>query len=241
MLQIGFSTKYFTLWDVQNQTEYSGSEGQYSYNVTRFTYLQNLSLVEEKAIAKAKEKGCTQLGINDELRGRSGRSFEKRTRIEKEFELHQFTYGKYEGDDIRENTDVNYLKWYFNETELMLVAERVCKLDSDYSIYENGLVTSEQLDNITKTNTIEAGLKKTGTIQLQMERNLDTYGFVQIDGIPYSFENYCTRSYNGYGYGLPTLNGKAKRVKNKLIEVKVEFGVVGDWEMWKVTEWDFVK
>ena len=190
MLQIGFSTKYFTLWDVQNQTEYSGSEGQYSYNVTRFTYLQNLSLVEEKAIAKAKEKGCTQLGINDELRGRSGRSFEKRTRIEKEFELHQFTYGKYEGDDIRENTDVNYLKWYFNETELMLVAERVCKLDSDYSIYENGLVTSEQLDNITKTNTIEAGLKKTGTIQLQMERNLDTYGFVQIDGIPYSFENY---------------------------------------------------
>jgi hypothetical protein len=47
MLQIGFSTKYFTLWDVQNQTEYSGSEGQYSYNVTRFTYLQNLSLVEE--------------------------------------------------------------------------------------------------------------------------------------------------------------------------------------------------
>ena len=123
----------------------------------------------------------------------------------------------------------------------MLVAERVCKLDSDYSIYENGLVTSEQLDNITKTNTIEAGLKKTGTIQLQMERNLDTYGFVQIDGIPYSFENYVERSYNGYGYGLPTLNGKAKRIKNKLIEVKVEFGVVGDWEMWKVTDWDFVK
>ena len=241
MLQIGFSTKYFTLWDVQNETEYSGSEGQYSYNVTRFTYLQNLSLVEEKAIAKAKEKGCTELGINEELRGRSGRSFEKRTPIKEEFELHQFTYGKYRGDDIRENTDVNYLKWYFNETELMLVAERVCELDSDYSIYENGLVTSEQLDNITKTNTIEAGLKKTGTIQLQMERNLDTYGFVQIDGIPYSFENYVERSYNGYGYGLPTLNGKAKRVKNKIIEVKVEFGYVGGWEMWKVTDWDFVK
>ena len=123
----------------------------------------------------------------------------------------------------------------------MLVAERVCELDSDYSIYENELVTSEQLVNITKTNTIEAGLKKTGTIQLQMERNLDTYGFVQIDGIPYSFENYVERSYNGYGYGLPTLNGKAKRVKNKIIEVKVEFGYVDGWEMWKVTDWDFVK
>jgi len=241
MLQIGFSTKYFTLWDVQNETEYSGSEGQYSYNVTRFTYLQNLSLVEEKAVAKAKEKGCTQLGINDELRGRSGRSFEKRTRIEKVFELHQFTYGKYEGDDIRENTDVNYLKWYFNETELMLVAERICELDSDYSIYDDRLVTSEQLARIVEIDTIEAGLKKNGTIQLQMERNLDGYGFVQIDGINYHFGEHSIMSYNGYDYGLPILNGKAKRVKNKLIEVKVEFGLVGDWEAWKVTEWDFVK
>ena len=241
MLQIGFSNKYYTLWNVVNETEYSGSEGQYSYSVTRFTYLQNLSLVEEKAIVKAKEKGCTELGINDELRGRSGRSFEKRTPIKEELELHQFTYGKYRGDDIRENTDVNYLKWYFNETELMLVAERVCELDSDYSIYDDRLVTPEQLESILTTKKIEDTLKKTGTIQLQMERNLDTYGFVQIDGIPYSFENYAEQSYNGYGYGLPTLNGKAKRVKNKLIEVKVEFGYVGGWEMWKVTDWDFVK
>jgi hypothetical protein len=241
MLQIGFSTKYFTLWDVRNETEYSGSEGQYSYNVTKFTYIQNLSLVEEKAIAKAKEKGCTQLGINDELRGRSGRSFEKRTPIEKVFELHQFTYGKYEGDDIRENTDISYLKWYFSQTELMLVAERICELDSDYSIYEDGLVTSEQLANITKIDTIEAGLKKTGTIQLQMVRNLDSYGFVQIDGINYHFGEHSIMSYNGHDYGLPILGCKAKRVKNKLIEVKVEFGSVGDWKAWKVTDWDFVK
>lgn len=241
MLQIGFATKYFTLWDVQNETEYSGSEGQYSYNVTRFTYLQNLSLVEENAIAKAKEKGCTELGINDELRGRSGRSFQIRTPKKEVFENYQFTYGKYRGDDIRENTDVNYLKWYFNETELMVVAERVCELDSDYSIYEDRLVNEEQLDNLLATKKIEDKLKKTGTIQLEMERNLDTYGFVQIDGIPYSFENYVQRSYNGYGYGLPTLNGKAKRVKNKIIEVKVEFGYVDGWEMWKVIDWDFVK
>ena len=56
MLQIGFATKYFTLWDVRNETEYSGSEGQYSYNVTHFTYIQNLSLVEETAIAKQKKR-----------------------------------------------------------------------------------------------------------------------------------------------------------------------------------------
>ena len=241
MLQIGFSTKYFTLWDVQQSTEYTGSEGQHSYNVTRFTYLQNLSLVKEKAIIKAKEKGCTQLGINEDLYGKSGRSFEKRTRIEKTYELHQFTYGKYEGDDIRENTDVSYLKWYFGETELMLVAERICELDSSYWIHDNRLVTEEQMKAILSRKAIEDTLKKTGTIQLFMERNLDDHGFINIDGIHYHFPQYSIQSYNGYDYGLPKLDGKAKRVKNKLIEVTVQYGNCMDWEAWKVMDWKFVK
>lgn len=241
MLQIGFSTKYFTLWDVQQSTEYTGSEGQHSYNVTRFTYLQNLSLVKEKAIIKAKEKGCTQLGINEDLYGKSGRSFEKRTRIEKKFELHQFRYGKYEGDDIRENSDVSYLQWYFGQTDLMLVAERICELDTSYSIYDDKLVTKDQIDGIVRRKSIEDKLKKTGTIQLFMERNLDDHGFINIDGIHYHFPQYSIQSYNGYDYGLPKLDGKAKRVKNKLIEVTVQYGNCMDWKAWKVIEWNFVK
>ena len=74
-----------------------------------------------------------------------------------------------------------------------------------------------------------------------MVRNLDSYGFVQIDGINYHFGEHSIMSYNGHDYGLPILGCKAKRVKNKLIEVKVEFGSVGDWKAWKVTDWDFVK
>ena len=74
-----------------------------------------------------------------------------------------------------------------------------------------------------------------------MTRNLNDHGVIDIDGISYYFNDYVMRDYNGYGYGLPTLNGKAKRVKNKLIEVKVEFGIVDDWDVWKVTEWSFVK
>lgn len=241
MLQIGFSTKYFTLWDVNSGTEYSGSSGQYAYNVTRFTYIQNLSLKEDKAIEKAKGFGCTELSVNDDLYGKSGRSFEKRTRIEKTFELHQFTFGKYEGDDIRESNDISYLKWYFGETKLLLVAERICELDTSYSIHNKELVTEEQMKSILSIKAIKRKLKKTGSIQLEMTRNLNDHGMIDIDGISYYFNDYVMREYNGYGYGLPTLNGKAKRVKNKLIEVKVEFGIVDDWDVWKVTEWSFVK
>ena len=241
MLQIGFSNKYYTLWNVVNETEYSGSEGQYSYSVTRFTYIQNLSLVEENAIAKAKEKGCTDLCINDELRGRSGRSWEKRTRIEEVFANNQFTFGKYQGNDITKNTDVSYLKWYFSETNNILVAERVCELDENYSLYEGELLSIDILERILNAKKIEDTLAKTGTIQLQMQRNLDEYGMVQIDGVNYYFEEHSVMSYNGYEYGLPILGCKAKRVKNKLIEVNVELGSVNGWDVWKVTSWDFVK
>jgi len=243
MLQIGFSKKYFTLWDVVNETQYSGDTGQYGYNVTRFTYMQNLSLDETKAKEKAKGFGVKDLSVNEDLYGRSGKSWEKRERIVKTYEPFQFRFGKYEDCDIRENDDVDYLKWYFGETENMIVAERMCELDDYYTILDGELLTQTQLDGVVKRKSIERKLKKTGVIELFVERNIDGCGHLHVDGITYMFEDIVERWYNDYQYFLPTLKGKAKRIKNKTIEVSVEVGKFQDWDwdVWMIKDFKIIK
>lgn len=56
MLKIGFANKYYTLWDVYSQPNYTQNDrGQITLTHTRviYTYLQNLSMNEQEATIKA--------------------------------------------------------------------------------------------------------------------------------------------------------------------------------------------
>jgi len=243
MLKIGFATKYFTLWDVTTSTEYGqGSTGTYSYERTLYTYYQNLSMNEETALSKAKAKGVTDLVVDTELFGRSGKSFEKcAPRVYVKYEDTQFSYGRNVGEYFSKCEDVDYLKWYYDDCGNIKAAERLVELDDFYSIVDDRLVTQNELDIIKGIKKIEAGLKKTGKIEVFVERNLDYDGMLQVDGVTYYFKNKKENWYNGYSYYLPTVNGKAKRVKNKTLELSVKPITVNGWDMWEVIEFNVLK
>ena len=68
MIQIGFSKKYFTLWDVQETTEFQRIDGlNLPYQKISYCYLQNLSMNESEAKRKAIFKGVENFEIDFHL------------------------------------------------------------------------------------------------------------------------------------------------------------------------------
>lgn len=133
-LQIGFANVMFTLWDVSEETTYRSSNGKHfpSGTKTNYYYIGQLAKDKARAIAKAEEKGCTNLIPNEELKGQS-RSYSTYTKIE--IPEHQFKYGKFEGTDIKKCNDVDYLLWYGCDNSYVI--ERVLKISDLYAIEKN--------------------------------------------------------------------------------------------------------
>lgn len=242
MLKIGFARKYFTLWDVTSFTEYGqGSTGTYSYTRTVYTFHQNLSINEEKAKQKASEKGVKDLTVDTELFGRSGRSFEKVSPREYvKYEDTQFSYGKYVGEYFDKSEDVDYLDWFYKDSGNINAAKRLVELD-DYYLIENGeLITQDVLESRKISEKIESQLKKDGFVEIFVERNVDSYGFLNVDGVSFNFGEVRENYYNGWDYYLPVLNGKQKRIKKKTLKVYAELGKVSDFETWKVSNFEIL-
>lgn len=118
MLRIGFSKKYFTLWDVIETTEFEQVEGvNLPFKLISFNYLQNLSMDEEQAKRKAIFKNVENFEIDFDLYGRNA-SFSKRQELFSKIPSNKsffFEFGKYKGKQIS-LIDVDYLFWYYQET-----------------------------------------------------------------------------------------------------------------------------
>jgi len=110
---IGFTNKYYTLWEVSNP--YTKNYGTYSVTKVDTNYLQNLSFSLEEAQRKAKERYGIEVGVDEELRGVCARSFS--TEISREYNDTTFLFGKYTGGSFEEITDVDYKLWYWRETK----------------------------------------------------------------------------------------------------------------------------
>lgn len=79
-LKIGFTNKYYTLWDVSEP--YKVYTGKHSYyEKVDYYYIQNLSFDIEKAIEKAAMLGCKTNEVDEELYGRKSHSFSKSSSI----------------------------------------------------------------------------------------------------------------------------------------------------------------
>ena len=243
MLRIGFTNKYFTLWDVSSSTNYGTDANGKHYPMsitTSYTYYQNLSMDEGKAIEKAKIKGVTELDVDSDLRG-VHRSWERTKQIEYDYEDYQFRFGKYDKEDIRKCPDSDYIKWYYGETKNEIAMNRLVELDDNYVVFEGELLTQEQNENRLLRGSRISQMKKDGFIDVFVERNIDYDGMINISGIEFIFEERNACYYAGFEYYIPKINGKGKRIKNKVCRFYTEPVVINGWDMWKVTKVDIIK
>lgn len=215
MKRIGFTKKYYTLWDVTVDKNYHQNErGQITsvYETVRYSYLGNLSFDLEKAQEKAKAKGCTNLEPDTDLYGRN-KSWEKTT---KKIVPESLEYS--ERDELLMICCSNRPE---NTPEVQKKALSVL-LDKGYCKMINGIVTlSEFVDKmeqyfIDREDAINGELPNTFLI----ERNPDYEGWTYSDGFNLRFDKIKANYYNGFEYYLPVDGkGKTKRVKNKKIEL----------------------
>lgn len=236
-LRIGFSTQYYTLWDVNFQVTYDG-QGRPYYN-TYYMYIQNLSIDLDKATQKAIKKGCQDTEIDHELFGRNT-YFETKKPMFTELTKHNayyFCFGKYYDTGIIVNNDVKYLGWYFQQTRNLIVEKRIS--DLGYMFFGEELIQkSEFLDRVTmqqiahdfETKTFETGKLTINDIQ----KNLDYNGnlFIKVPVAQYKentvyssfkirFPQYKEMVYQDFMYALPMVGDKGKKIKGKNLKLNL--------------------
>lgn len=228
MLKIGFSNKYFTLWNVETTTEFTNVGGfALPYQRTVYCYLKNLSMTEEEALKKASFLGCEDLDVDVELYGRNA-SFDKKremfSRIPSDKSFF-FEFGKIKDTKIQDCNDSDYLFWYLNETQNIHCRERLIA-EFGFVDFNGQLVHQEHATVLIKRERIIQQVLQDGRVFGVMVGNLSEYGGGSIEveenvvlGIRFNEFKVC--DYNGHKYGLPVKNGKGKRVKGHSIEVVV--------------------
>jgi len=150
MKAIGFTTVYYTLWEVTQEKTYVTVNNEYRFAgmKTNYVYYRNLSKDLEKAKNKFVElTGLTPPDVDEDLNGKnSSFSTFKKANVYKDGE---FTNGKYEGTLISDCNDINYLLWAFDNIlydDNKNIAKKVL-LDNGYveNIDKSGVCTKEEL------------------------------------------------------------------------------------------------
>lgn len=104
---IGFATTFYTLWNLTENKRFETINNQHIHVGTTFnyTYIQNLSIDQDTAISKVKEKyGLDFVDVDECLRGVSQRSFQRYE--EKPLPFNVFPFGKCKFDLIEFCNDV---------------------------------------------------------------------------------------------------------------------------------------
>ena len=143
-----------------------------------------------------------------------------------------FRFGKYEGRKIKDVKDLRYTKWYFKQIE----DANHKKFIKDY-LYDNWYEFRTSSDGeeyavspITIKYENQRKIKQNDTLKkaingkkvlLEITSNPKEDGRIIVDGVVYYFPKVVSRYYEGYTYYVPITNGKAKRIKNKIIEANL--------------------
>ena len=222
MLAIGFSGKYYSLWEgkVVTRTMEWGSETRRYYS---FKKLLGKNLDKIKAAYPGVE-------INEKLNGRR-RNFEE---FDKRIisSPNHFHFGKYARTRIDECEDLNYLEWYVeqitdNKEHLDVVTRYLEKNGYEISwcgkkiyllnpieIKRRGLTKDKYKDILKKIETGEP-------IFIAPDKNLNGDGVYYNPNmeITYKFKEFSHYYGGGYWYTLPTINGTGKRIKFKNVTI----------------------
>lgn len=221
-LAIGFTTQYYTLWDIEVRKEYNTNHlGQVTQTWNRiiYTYLGNLAKDLVKAQGKAALRGCTDLEPNHDLYGRNN-SFQTTTdkKIVKD------------GLESCERSELLMICCSNNKENTKEAREAAVEVLLSKKFVEevNGiLVISEHVEAMRKWFADrETFLNSNIETSIFVDKNINQDGELDTTNMRLRFKNGVVEQYyNGYNYYLPKgLDGKAKRIKNKEIEL-VDFTV----------------
>lgn len=150
-----------------------------------------------------------------------GRIYKLNSQKNYERDLTKFPYGKYKDTIISKCTDVNYLTYMYNcngfNIEFMdNIKNRAIELGA---IYEFGNLCAPNTEEYNFVLMVKNALNSNSNIELNMTSNLSEDGVYMNYGVWFKFNDYKVMSYAGYDYALPTINGKAKRIKNKTLVI----------------------
>ena len=221
MKVIGFANKFYTLWEVTESTTPSEINGM-SVNTIHYEYIKNISFDLETAINK-----YPNATIDETLKGKTV-SFNNEKTIWTTVDTYRF--GKYLGKKIEDVNDINYLSWYITQItdashieycENILVSNgyNVIHSNDEYILVESPEEHKANIERKAKAMAFLDKLKSGNPLVVSFDRNLDIFGYGCHDEVFYKFHDFTIREYNGFEYALPVLNGKAKRIKGKNIEI----------------------
>lgn len=227
MLRIGFSKKYFTLWDVQSTTEWNVVDGiNLPYQKISYCYLQNLSMDENEAKRKAIFKGVENFEIDHDLFGRNASFFYRKELFSKipSDKSYFFEFGKFQGEPIKNCTDIDYLFWFFNESQN--IHAKAILLENGFVEFEGQLLHAEHAKKIKLRDLVIKEIEGKKEIEVEILSNLNgdnEFRFSIKNEVFFGFFLGLSKDmyYNGVTYGLPIINGKAKRIKNKLVKISI--------------------
>ena len=225
MKAIGFTNKFFTLWSIDVEPVYTtdicGKHWLTGHN-TIYTYHKNISFDIEKA-----KLLYPTLEIMEDLKGKTT-SWTTENKEDLCPEIMKFgKYYKHNINDLLVN-DFQYLVWVCENNRHSSngkYAMNLSKIQNHFKAIEDA--ANKIIED--KNNTFEAILKS-GVYEFVAEKNLRihddiAYIIVNIDDLNITFKfkagTFSYNEYNGFLYGLPIVNGKAKRMKGKI--VKFEF------------------
>ena len=227
MLRIGFSKKYFTLWDVQETIEWTSVGGlNLPYQKISYCYLQNLSMNESEAKRKAIFKGVENFEIDFDLYGRNA-SFVTRKELFSKIPSDKsffFEFGRLKGQKIQDCNDFDYLFWFFNESQNIHAKARL--LENGFEDFEGQVVHAEHAKKIKLRDLVVAEIADKDEIEVIVLSNLNCENELRFEFKNEVFFGCWNESskgyiYQGIEYFLPIIGGKPKRVKNKPVKVKI--------------------
>lgn len=231
MEYIGKSNKFYTLWEVTSNSM-TTSRGE-KYTVIHHVYIKNISF----DLNKAKEKYPNAI-VDESLRGHSSwvsYDYPKPP-------VDEFCGGKYRGEKIAECTDLSYLHWAWDNSNIIPYESRevvigILEKAGYRKINDTHIATPEEVEKIEKSfiecEEYEELLEKEGKLTITCPKNLDEEGELIIDNLTLEFPDFKTIDYYDYRYSLPIdSTGKGKKIKNKSVEIipssyKVNFSEYG--------------
>ena len=224
MYTIGFTSKFYTLWDVTVE-HFTNEYGRKGERVTA-NYIKNVSMDEQAARAKYPD-APVDLG----LRGHS--SF-CRTKWEP-LPSDVFPCGVYMGKPIADCTDFGYLYWAIDTCmlcgESRDIAVAVLLGSGQYGQYDGMILPMNRVNDLLAEDAVRdeiaAAIDINGCVELLNVSNIkdwDENGFgseTGVDRVNLIWDRAAIErfEYNGWEYFLPVKGGKAKRIKGKKLRI----------------------
>lgn len=219
MLTIGFTNKFYTLWDVTEERINHGN-GRISV-ITHFNYIKNISFDKEVALSK-----YPNIPFDDTLKGHTT-SWSSTKEIWDNVDTYRF--GKYKYSKITD-ADIKYTAWYWDQIygdHKDYVTEVLKRNGYEIRKWESGneylmspeALENERLENLRRQEELNI-LEAHTPLEVTFEVNPDYEGYCRIENTIYHFQEVKENYYNGFNYYLPMINGKQKRIKNKNLIIK---------------------